>query len=43
MTPAVKRGLEEHRQIDRLLAHAHTSSTSPVFKNLATGRAAEES
>lgn len=34
---------EGRRQIDRLLAHAHKSSTSSVFKNLATGSAAEES
>lgn len=33
---------EGRRQIDRSLAHAHTSSTSSVFKNLATGSAAEE-
>lgn len=30
--PAMKRGVRKgHRQIDRLLTHAHPSSTSTVF------------
>lgn len=41
--PAMGGVRKERRQINRFLAHAHTSSTSLALKNLATGSAAEES